>query len=67
MHAARDREEAPGSDNKDGLAEGQGEGAERVLWFNTSQQLSTTQPFAHSPTSRMWERIGRVKVRKLVG
>ena len=37
------------------------------LWFNTSWQLSTTQLLAHSPPGGMTERIGRVKVRKLVG
>ena len=36
-----------------------------VLWLNPSQQLSTTQPLAHSPLpGGMGERIGRVKVRK---
>lgn len=40
-------------------------GAEE-LWFNPSQQLSTTQPLAHCPGG-MGERIGRVKVRNLVG
>ena len=30
------------------------------------QQLCTTRLFAHSPPSRMGERIGRVKVRKLM-
>ena len=39
----------------------------RVPWFNPSQQLSPTQPLAHSPLSGNGERIGRVKVRKLVG
>ena len=38
-----------------------------MSWFNASWQLSTTQPLTHSPHVRMEERIGRVKVRKLVG
>ena len=37
-----------------------------VSWFNPSQQLSTTQPLAPSPRGGMGERLGRVKVRKLV-
>ena len=35
--------------------------------FNPREQLSPTQPLAHSHHSGMGERIGRVKVRKLVG
>ena len=38
-----------------------------LLWFNLSWQLSPTQLLAHSPRVGMGERIGRVKVRKLVG
>ena len=38
-----------------------------MSWFNPSQQLSTTQLLAHSPTGGMGERIGRVKVRKFMG
>ena len=33
-----------------------------LLWFNTSRQLSTTQPLAHSPApSGMGERTGEKK------
>ena len=39
----------------------------RLSWFNPSQQLSTTQLLAHSPCVGIGERLGRVKVRKLVG
>lgn len=36
------------------------------LWFNPCRQLSTTEPTAQSPTMR-WGRVGRVKVRRLMG
>ena len=38
-----------------------------VSWFNSSQQLSPTQPLTHLPHSGMGEKIRRVKVRKLMG
>ena len=38
-----------------------------VLWFNSSWQLSPTEPLAHSTPGGMGERIRRVKVRKLMG
>jgi len=41
--------------------------ASRAAWFNPRQQLSTTKPLTHSPLGGVGERIGRVKVRKLVG
>ena len=39
----------------------------KVVWFNPSQQPSPTQPLAHSPLVGWGKRIGKVKVRKLVG
>lgn len=36
-----------------------------VSCFNPSQHLSPTKLLAHSPTSGIGERIGRVKVRRL--
>jgi len=44
---------------------GGGVWAGRMLWFNPSRHLSTTQPLAHSPDG-MGGRTGRVKVRKLM-
>lgn len=38
----------------------------KLLWFNPSQQLYSTQPLPHSPDG-MGEGIGKVKVGKLTG
>lgn len=37
-----------------------------VLWFEPTQSPSLMQPLSHPSTSRMKERMGRVKARKLV-
>lgn len=37
-----------------------------MVWFEPSQSPSLMQLLSHSPTSRMRERMGRVKARKLV-
>lgn len=37
-----------------------------LLWFSPRGQLSTVQPLAHQQLSGMWERTGKVKVKKIV-
>jgi len=39
----------------------------QLLWFKPGRQLSSTQLLIHSPRSGTRDKIGRVKVRKLVG
>jgi len=39
----------------------------QVSWFNPNQQLSTTRPLTHCSHTGVGERVGRVKMRKLLG
>lgn len=38
-----------------------------MLWFNPTQKPNIMQPLIHSLTSRIRERIGKVKAGKLMG